>query len=105
MATVSTFVSQIVMHIRFCLKINQMVHPYLESVTQGVQMKFQGVHAGTFNENLYEKERIWVILGCAISKIWLQSSVLPLEPADHLSRRPRQVKSYFWLVIYFYNHF
>ena len=37
--------------------------------TQGVQMKFQGVQNATFDENPRENERIWAILGCAISSI------------------------------------
>ena len=37
--------------------------------TQGVQMKFQGVQNATFDENHQENERIWAILGCAISSI------------------------------------
>ena len=37
--------------------------------TLGVQMKFQGVQNATFDENPHENERIWVILGCAISPI------------------------------------
>ena len=37
--------------------------------TQGVQMKFQGVQNAMFYENPHENERIWVILGCAISSI------------------------------------
>ena len=36
---------------------------------QGVQMKFQGVQNTTFDENPQENERIWAILGCAISSI------------------------------------
>ena len=37
--------------------------------TQGVQIKFYGVQNATFHENPHEIERIWVILGCAISSI------------------------------------
>ena len=52
--------------------------------TQGVQMKFCGVQNATFDENPHENERIWVILGCAISLIarakrvhvWLANTML-----------------------------
>ena len=56
--------------------------------TQGVQMKFQGVQNATFDENPQENERIWAILGCAISSIacakhgctggWLKLCYTPL---------------------------